>query len=366
MHSDSNKPICFLYFVLILIALFFRASVFAQAAARIPASKNEILANARTEGKLILSPGYDKKTIAALVKAYNKHYPFVDVSWSYVSGVTAAQRQLFEMAAGKASLDLFSPSSDNLGDYLKQNVYKKYDFKGMVKSGLLKIMLEMIDESSLFVWLGSNVGVLAYNSKLVPANKAPSNWESCLDPQWKGKIAVDTRPNTLSWLVPAWGEEKVLDFARKLKENDPLWVRGQTAHMPRLAAGEYPIHCSMYLHTAQRTLLGDPSLPVKVVVPNPVPITSHEPEGVYAGAKNPNAALLWIEFVASNEAQQIVDSIDPGKASFLVEGTIGQKLLKGKSVSLCGGSCRDRQSEYMERIAVSAWGLPKLGEEPKK
>ena len=366
MHSDKNKPICFLCFVLILIALFFRASVFAQDAARMPASKNEILANAKKEGKLILSPGYDKKTIAALVKAYNKHYPFVDVSWSYVSGVTAAQRQLFEMAAGKASLDLFSPSSDNLGDYLKQNVYKRYDFKKMAQNGVLKIMPELIDESGLFVWLGSNVGVLAYNSTLVPANKAPSNWESCLDPQWKGRIAVDTRPNTLSWLVPAWGEEKVLDFARKLKANEPLWVRGQTAHMPRLAAGEYPIHCSMYLHTAQRTLLGDPSLPVKVVVPNPVPITSHEPEGVYVGAKNPNAALLWIDFVASNEAQQIVDSIDPGKASFLVEGTIGQKLLKGKNVSLCDGSCRDRQSEYMERIAVSAWGLPKLGEEPRK
>jgi iron(III) transport system substrate-binding protein len=366
MHREKNRPIYFLCFALILILVLMATSVFAQDSTKIPASKGEIVSNAKKEGKLILSPGYDKKTIAALVKAYNKHYPFVDVSWSYVSGVTAAQRQLFEMAAGKAALDLFSPSSDNLGDYLKQNVYKKYDFRKIAQGGVLKIMPEMIDESGLFVWLGSNVGVLAYNSKLVPANKAPSNWESCLDPQWKGKIAVDTRPNTLSWLVPAWGEEKVLDFARKLKENEPLWVRGQTAHMPRLAAGEYPIHCSMYLHTAQRTLLGDPTLPVKVVVPNPVPITSHEPEGVYVGAKNPNAALLWIEFVASNEAQQIVDSIDPGKASFLLEGTVGQKLLKGKSVSLCGGSCRDRQSEYMERIAVTAWGLPKLGEDPKK
>ena len=366
MHTDKIMSACFWCFGLVLLLLSFGVSVFAQDSATMPANKEEIVSAAKKEGKLILSPGYDKKTIAALVKAYNKHYPFIDVSWSYVSGVTAAQRQLFEMAAGKASLDLFSPSSDNLGDYLKQNVYKKYDFKKMTQTGLLKIMPEMIDDSGLFVWLGSNVGVLAYNSRLVPAAKAPTNWESCLDPQWKGKIAVDTRPNTLSWLVPAWGEEKVLDFARKLKANEPLWVRGQTAHMPRLAAGEYPIHCSMYLHTAQRTLLRDPTLPVKIVVPNPVPLTSHEPEGVYVGAKHPNAALLWIEFVASNEAQQIVDSVDPGKASFLVEGTIGQKLLKGKSVSLCGGSCRDRQSEYMERIAVSAWGLPKVGEAPKK
>lgn len=366
MHREKRKSIYCLCLALILTPLLSAARLFAQDSAKNPASKDEIVSNAKKEGKLVLSPGYDKKTIAALVKAFNRHYPFVEVSWSYVSGVTAAQRQLFEMAAGKASLDLFSPSSDNLGDYLQQNVYKKYDFKKMVQNGVLKILPEMLDDSGVFVWLGSNVGVLAYNTTLVPANKAPSNWDSCLDPQWKGKIAVDTRPNTLSWLVPTWGEEKVLDFARKLKANDPLWVRGQTAHMPRLAAGEYPIHCSMYLHTAQRTLMGDPSLPVKVVVPNPVPITSHEPEGVYAGAKNPNAALLWIEFVASNEAQQIVDSTDPGKASFLVEGTIGQKLLKGKNVSLCGGSCRDRQSEYMERIAVSAWGLPKIGEEPKK
>jgi len=70
----------------------------AREAALTPA-KEEILAGAKKEGKLILSPGYDQATIPHLVKAFTKRYPFIEVSWNSVTGVTAAQRQLFEVEA---------------------------------------------------------------------------------------------------------------------------------------------------------------------------------------------------------------------------------------------------------------------------
>ncbi|MBI2988223.1 MAG: ABC transporter substrate-binding protein [Deltaproteobacteria bacterium] len=329
-------------------------------------TRDEIIAGAKKEGKVSLSPGYDQSAIPHLVKAFRKRYPFIDASWDMVTGITAAQRQLFEMAAGKSSLDAFSPHSSQWSDYFRQNLIKRYDFKAMAKAGHLKMPLKMIDDSGVVVWLGSNMAVIAYNFKLVPLDKAPTGWESCIDPQWKGKIAVDTKPNTLSWLVPLWGEEKALAYARKLKENDPIWVRGQTGHLLRLGTGEYPLNCSMYLHTTLRSLKKDPALPVKLVVPDPLAIAFHEPEGIYANAKNPHAGLLWIEFLASREAQDIADAEDPGKASFLVEGTISNGLVGGRNLSICGGGCRDQEDNLIARIAVEAWGLPKVGYSPKK
>jgi len=85
-------------------------------------------------------------------------------------------------------------------------------------------------------------------------------------------------------------KEEVLDNAKKLKENQPIWVKK------------------------------DPNIPLGIVAPNPVGISFHEPFGIYGKAKNPHAALLWIEFVASNEAQQIVETWDPGKCEEKLTG----------------------------------------------
>ena len=352
---------------LLVIAILCHSAVSAQTKeARLSVTKEAILARAKQEGKLSLVPGYDKSTIGPLVSAFNKKYPFIDVSWQMVTGIAAAQRQLFELAAGKAAVDVFSPSTAFTSEYFKQDLIMKYDLKAMAKSAQLKISAEMIDESGSVAWLGSNVGVFAYNSKLVTADKAPRRWEQCVEAQWKGKIAVDTKPSVLAWLVPTWGEEKVLGFARNLKANDPRWVRGQTGSLALMAAGEFVVDCGMYLHTSSRALKRDPTMPIKIVIPEDVVAVSfHEPEAIYARARHPHAGLLWMEFIASSEGQLLVDTYDPGKASFIADGTLAGKVMQGRKVSLCNAVCRNHEDKIIERIAVEGWGLPKAGVRPK-
>ena len=76
--------------------------------------------------------------------------------------------------------------------------------------------------------------------------------------------------------------------------------------------------------------------------------------------------MLWIEYLASKEGQEVTESIEPGRGSFLVEGTMAYKMAKGVNVSLCGADCRDKEDKLMHRIATEAWGFPKVGYEPKK
>jgi ABC-type Fe3+ transport system substrate-binding protein len=236
-------------------------------------------------------------------------------------------------------------------------VTPEFDLRAMARDGQIKIPLEMIDENGMVVWTSNNTGVITYNFTLVAPDKAPTGWESCLDPQWKGKFSVDAKPNMLTWLIPRWGEERLFDFARKLKDNNPLFSRGNTRNLGLLAEGKLFMNCGMYIHPMSRMLKKDPALPVKMVIPDPFPITFHDPQAIYAGAKNPYAALLWLEFLASREAQAIIDSNEPGRGSFLVEGNLVHKLAKSANVSVCNVTCLHRGDKIAERIAVNIWGL---------
>ena len=327
-------------------------------------TKTQIMEGAKKEAKLNVSPAFDEKSIPVIVKAFEKKYPFIKVNATSADGIPAYQRQLFELSSGRANLDIFSTNIAFWSEYFKQKVVKNVDFKGMAQAGHLSIHPEMIDDSGMVIWLGSYTGVLVYNTKLVPPEKAPKSWEACLDPYFKGKFSVDTKPNVLAWLTPAWGEEKLLGFARRVKENDPLWSRGNSRNLNFLASGEVLMNCGNYVHSTQRAVKQDANL--KMVVPDPFPMSFHEPEALYAGAKNIHAALLWIDFLASKEGQELVESLEPGRASFLMEGTLANKLKKGANVSLCGNDCRGTEDKIMERIATQAWGFPKVGFEPKK
>jgi iron(III) transport system substrate-binding protein len=362
MTAHSNQT----FKVLAAVVVTFLASatfVFAQSQKETaPLSKEEILAGAKKEGRLIFATAHEETTVPHLVNAFKKKFPFIkEVNFHSVSGIPAGQKELFELAAGKSNVDVFTPHSVFWSEYFKQDLFAKYNLRDLAKARQLQIPAEMIDDSDVAVWTSTNSSIIVYNRDLVPADKVPAGWESCLDPYWKGKFAVDTKPNVLAWLAARWGEEKVLSYAKKLKENQPIWVRGNTGALTRAAAGEIPLVCGTYNHTTQRQLMKDPNTPLRIVAPNPLGISFHEPFAVYGKAKNPNAALLWIEFLVSNEAQQIVDRLDPGKAFFMIEGTLANKLMKGNEASICTSQCRGREEKLMERIAVEAWGLPKVG-----
>ena len=328
-------------------------------------TREQILEGAKKEGKVRVVPGHDESAIPTLVKGFQKKYPFIQTTWGISGGIEGGQRQLFEMTAGTSSVDVFSPSTAFFSEYFRKSLLKGYDLRAMSKAGHLKIPVEMIDDSGVLAWLGANTGVLSYNTKLVPPDKAPKSWESCLDPQWKGKFSVDPKPNILAWLSARWSDEKLLAFAKRLKENNPVFGRGNTRNITMLASGEVVMNCGMYIHTMDRLVRRDPTAPIKMVIPDPFPMSYHEPEGVYVNSKNPHAALLWIEFLASKEGQELAESIEPGRGSFLVEGTLAHKLSKGANVSICADDCRQREDKIMERIAVEAWGLPKVGAAPK-
>ena len=240
-----------------------------------------------------------------------------------------------------------------------QPYLKKFDILGMARHGVLRIPSAIIDPVNRnVVAVNSGMQVIAYNKKLRAAEKVPETWEGFVQPEFKGrKFTADIRPTEIASLVPAWGLEKTLDFARKIAAQEPVWVRGATRTLTAMAAGEYSLFLGPNFNTVMRAMKKDPTGTLDLKVIEPVPVRLTETLAVLASSERPYTALLWIEFQASAKAQKIVDDLHPYGASAFIPGSAQEKLVRGKRTSVVQWDHFSKLGEYQAKV-VEAYGFP--------
>jgi hypothetical protein len=97
---------------------------------------------------------------------------------------------------------------------------------------------------------------------------------------------------------------------------------------------------------------------LQYVALEPVPLRLSLEEAVQAGALNPNAALLWLEWMASAEAQKLDDDHEPSSSSLHVRGGAVEQELRGKKLSVVGWEHHQQMVRWQARV-VEAYGIPK-------
>jgi ABC-type Fe3+ transport system substrate-binding protein len=325
------------------------------------ASHDEIVEKAKSAGKLRVIRSLSGETFNAMVSAFKQKYPFItEVSAFEFKGTEGPQRFILELQAGGGKeWDVFDVAPELHSEFAP--FLKKFDILAMAKERVLAIPPEMVDPKNRnVVSVTAGVHALAYNKKAIPENKAPNRWEDFLRPEFKGrKILVDIRPQGFAALAPRMGEEWMLDYARKIKDQDPVWVRGTQA-LFGIASGESTMYHLVYYHACMRTKAkqartGEDNLICKIV--EPVPIRIGDRTAVSLFASNPYAALLWVEFQASPTAQRIIDSNEPLKSSLYVPGSEINKLVKGKQLSVNDWHTFHNTERWMEST-VKAFGFP--------
>ena len=163
---------------------------------------------------------------------------------------------------------------------------------------------EYIDPDGYY-WVDDyTVQSLAYNTKLISQNDAPSAWEDLLNPKWKGKMSFSNMDyewmgNMLTFL----GEEKGREYMKKLGTQDIRIGFGKRLLALLLAAGETQIFLTASGHTVEG--LREEGAPVKWVPINPIMIIV-DSMGILAHTSHPNAAKLYTNFISSLEGQNIV------------------------------------------------------------
>ena len=321
-------------------------------------SRDGIIAKAKKEGRVRALSSLDPSSFKPMADSFKKKYPFIDIQISEITGTEAIQRHLLELKAGTVKdWDVGHASEDYYNDYA--GFALKVDILGMAEQGVLRINPKMVDPVNRTIAApSSGLCAVAYNQTRVAPDRAPNELEDILRPEFKGKkLVVDIRPYCMAALVIAQGEEWVVNYARKLKEQEPVWVRGNTRALTAISAGEYAMHQLTNYHSCVRATWKDKSKSLVCKVVEPVSVRIQEPGFVYKNAANPNAALLFLEHQASPEGQKILDEIEPMKSSIFAGGQVS-KLLQGKKISLNDFRTYSKTQGWMKMI-LEAYGFPK-------
>jgi iron(III) transport system substrate-binding protein len=373
----KRKACCALVFLFVWLAFEFAgARVYAASAGLATAKKQseaagfifednraEIIAKAKQQGgRIRVLSSLDPELFPHMTASFKKKYPFLDATMVEITGLDANERFLLELKTGVVKdFDVVQLSPERYPEYLPHA--KKFDILAMAEQGVLGIEPKMVDpKNRTVVSLATVLFVGAYNKNLLPADKVPTTWDGFLRPEFKGrKMMVDIRPIMYSTFAACpdqgMGVEWMVNYAQKIRAQQPIWVRGYSRTLTSMNAGEYALHSGVYYHTVVRLMQKMPQNNLELKFIEPVPATLFEAEMVLNSSRNPHAGLLFLEHQASAEGQKIIDEREPLKASLHTPGSVAAKQLKGKKVCLNSYDTL-QQSSGWERMAVEAFGLP--------
>ena len=326
-------------------------------------SHDAIVAKAKMEGNIHVLSSLNPNVYPHMIATFKKKYPFIDVKMDEITGSDAAQRFIAEIKAGIATqFDVIRVSSDFYPEYIPHA--KKFDVLGMAEQGVIGISPKMVDpKNRTIVALGNGLLAVAYNKNRIAENKVPNRWEDFLKPEFKGrKFLVDIRPHMYGAFASCpeqgLGPEWMLNYAKKIRAQDPVWFRGNTRALTAITSGEYALHSGTHYHAAIRAKRKDRTGALQVKLVEPVPLNLIATETVLGLSSRPYTALLFLEHEASPEGQKLIDEHEPLKASIHSPGSALAKETQGKQVCVNGFDTFQKSAFWMGE-AVKAFGFPK-------
>jgi len=299
---------------------------------------DSLIAGAKKESEFTFIAGAQtfggQKTLSLLESAFNKKFGLNSkIRFSAGPEMNAmAARVITELKSGaKASSDLYHGSQSHLSLLHKEKALEKVNYSGIFP--WITKEMEIFPGEGLLIF--TSLRGIIYNSKIIPKDRAPKTYEDLVDPkltpEWAGKMAI---PPYVSWLVELsmiWSEDKVKNFTRKLVALSGGRLR--YSEEERVVSGEFPIAANMGGATEQMWQWQAKGAPLVAVMGSTPVLPSYFQLAVPKNTAHPNLSKLFVGFMASKEAQAILEKND-FRTSHLVEGTIMAKYLKQNKVQL--------------------------------
>ncbi|HLE79320.1 MAG TPA: extracellular solute-binding protein [Candidatus Limnocylindrales bacterium] len=166
-------------------------------------------------------------------------------------------------------------------------------------------------------WYGDYYGVLAFEVNTAVVKNVPQDWADLLKPEYKGQVALAGDPRSSNQAIQAVfaaalasggsldNAQPGLDFFKQL--NDAGNFVPVIAKPGTIAAGETPITIRWTYNALSNrdstAASGGPA--IDVVVPKSGRFAGVYVQAISAYAPHPNAAKLWMEWLYSDEGQNV-------------------------------------------------------------
>jgi iron(III) transport system substrate-binding protein len=317
-------------------------------------SFEEIVRLAHKEGKVRFGSSPNAEEARLVLEAFEKTYPKIKVEYTANVDGAVSERVLTEALAGTVEYDLVNVPSALQAKFRKADVLSgPLDWRNMFP----KVPREHFSPDNYFAVVSFIARVIAYNTSLVPAERVPKNWQDCLDPYWKGKFLVRTRPHAFVGIWSSWGEERTIEYVKRLKDNQPIWGSASYEESAlQVTSGEAAMMCGTNYPSVFNLLRRDPQAKIAAVFPTETPIGMGETIGILKGAKSPNAAYLLAGWLGSLEGQKGYEK--NGRDSPFIEGTEMRRKFQKAGVKIVFGGWQDEEyAPARTKKITSVWGF---------
>ncbi len=289
-----------------------------SAHAQSPAEWDKTVAAAKAEGKVVFYSGLvGSPSTAAIARAFEKTYgisaDFLDLRISEIR-----ERMRAEQIAGRVIGDVLT-TSYNVTTSIEMNEGHIQPLKDFPNKRRVRAASRIDNPSGTQVPVYMLKYGILINTRLVGPADEPQRWADLTDPKWAGKILADD-PRALGGGFNAFvaqHDKLGVEFLKKLADQKPVFSRDLRESERRVSRGEYPLYAP-FLFNDYASLRG---LPIKAIVPQEGVAFVQFVASMIKNAPHPNAALLFINFLLSDEAQIIlanealgpsIDGLDAG------------------------------------------------------
>lgn len=265
-----------------------------------------LVAAAKKEGGVLLYTDMLPADTKRLQAAWGKTYPGINLQIQTISGPDLLTRFESENESGAPSADVVASAQP---DYYA-NASKRGLIIPLKETGVLKLVPNypkkyVFDDLNTALIQAVPSGFI-YNTKEIPADKAPRDWPDLLNPIWRGKVLSKklTDINALVMLArlrEAYGEK----FLGQLRAQFGPTQGGFQPMQAAVGSGDAAaaIQSLEFIVSAMQKQ----GVPVKFVPVSHVPWAVHG-FGVSAKATHPAAARLLAQFLLTPEGSKSVSS----------------------------------------------------------
>ena len=264
-----------------------------------PDRLQRLVEGGRHEAELSIYTSAQVTDLGAVIEAYEQKYGVKASVWR-AGSEAVLNRAIQEARAGRHTVDIVDTNAPELEALSREQHLQRV--KSPYLADLIAPAIRPHGE-----WVGSriNVFVHAYNTRLVKKEELPKTWEDLADPKWKGRLGIEQED--FDWLAGIYseiGEERAGKVFKQIAASNGISVRkGHTLLTQLVASGEVPLALTVYNYKAEQ--LRRQGAPIDwftignaIARPNGL--------GVMRRAPHPHAAVLFYDFVLSEEGQKIL------------------------------------------------------------
>ncbi|HEY7062933.1 MAG TPA: ABC transporter substrate-binding protein [Chloroflexota bacterium] len=263
---------------------------------------------ARREGALTLTWTENvgsREGIRRWIDGFNQAYG-LNLNVQYTPGPSMpelANKISQEAQAGRAaSSDVLAVADDQLVPLIRADVLEPVDWVSWAPNIRDPAVLA---PDGVAVQIGSRVSGITYNTDKVRADEVPTSLQDLLKPQYKGRVASTIYAASFDVLASPelWGEARTTEYVTRLA--DQLGGLMRCGEMQRIASGEFDllaIDCGSFVARRLQPI----GAPIGHVIPSDAALLNYWYVAVPRNAAHPAAAKLWVNYLLSREAQDIL------------------------------------------------------------